>query len=313
MSFRRISHISELSLLGQPLHVALGVFDGVHLGHQQVIRRTIDAARQQGGLAGVVTFEPHPIRVLAPERAPRSLLASLDHKAQILNSLGLDFLLTVEFDLPRAGQEAEAFLAELCAHPIRTIAVGEDWCFGRGRRGNVHLLRDQVGHYGYDLQAVPPIMHEGERISSTRIRQAIRDGSLAAAAAMLGRPFTVAGTVTQGKQLGRTIGFPTANLEIGSEQIPPHGVWAVRARVGERIFPGVANLGLRPTVEDSMQPRLEVHLFGEPGDLYGAFMEVEFVEFLRGEEKFGSLEALKEQIGRDAARAKYIHFNERRG
>lgn len=301
----RFQSIGELSGIQGPCHLALGVFDGVHLGHQAVISQALAARERLGGSCGVLTFDPYPIQVLFPEKAPRRLLASLDHKASLLSAMGVDFLLALPFDRERAAQEAEDFVREIAGGGVRTVAVGEDWRFGKGRRGDVAMLSRLAPELGFGLAALSPVMMEGERISSTRIRQAIRDGNLEAAARMLGRPYTVAGRVIEGRRLGRELGFPTANLVEGDEQFPPDGVWAVRAAAGGRYFGGVANLGVRPTV-DGVAHALEVHLFDFEGDLYGKVLEVEFVRHLRGEQKFGSLDALKEQIARDAAQALYL-------
>lgn len=301
----RFTAIEELARTPGPLHLALGVFDGVHLGHQAVIGQALAAREREGGSCGVLTFDPYPIRVLFPEKAPRRLLASLDHKAEILAALGVDFMLALPFDRGRAGQAAEDFVREIADAGVRTVAVGVDWRFGRGRQGDAGLLAGLAGELGFRLEALPPVMMDGERISSTRIRQAIRDGNLEAAARMLGRPYTIEGRVVEGRKLGRTIGFPTANVAYGEEEFPPDGVWAVRTRVGERRFDGVANLGVRPTVDGGSRA-LEVHLFGFEGDLYGEVLEVEFVRHLRGEIRFDSLDALKEQIARDADRAMYL-------
>lgn len=301
---RRLTTLDALKDVAQPLHLALGVFDGVHLGHQAVIGQALRGARADGGLAGVLTFDPHPIRVLAPDRAPRRLLASLDHKAELLEAMGLSMLVALAFDHERAAQEAEAFAAELFAIPmLRGLAVGEDWRFGKGRLGDVTMLSAMAAERGIGISCLAPVMMHGERISSTRIRQAIRDGNLTAAASMIGRPYTVEGRVVDGKKLGRTIGFPTANLEVGDEQLPPDGVWSVRARLGERRLAGVANLGLRPTV-DGENRSLEVHLFDFAEDIYGRLLEIEFVVHLRGERKFASIDELKAQIARDVERAK---------
>ncbi len=299
--------IQKLGELPGAWHLALGVFDGVHGGHRVVIERAVAAARADGGRAGVVTFNPHPIRVLAPEKAPSRLLASLDHKAQILAGIGVDELFVIPFDTEFAARSAEEFIALLCrlCPGLRRIAVGEDWRFGAGRRGDVALLERAGEEHGFVVEAVAPVILGGERISSTRIRQAIRDGNLAAAAAMLGRDYTVTGVVLEGRKLGRTLGFPTANLLTADEQLPPDGVWAVRARVGERWYPGVANLGRRPTVAAPDAPRLlETHLFDFDGDLYGTTLEVGFERFLRAEEKFATLDELKEAIARDVAAAR---------
>jgi riboflavin kinase / FMN adenylyltransferase len=290
----------------QPLHLALGVFDGVHVGHRAVIGAALQAAETQGGSWGVVTFDPHPIRVLAPERAPRQLLASLDHKARLLERMGAEFLLALSFDRALAALSAVKFIALLQeSGGISSISVGEDWRFGKGREGDVAFLRQMGERDGFIVHALPPVMHEGERISSTRIRQSIRDGALANAAAMLGRPYSIEGTVVRGKQLGRTLGFPTANLEIGEEQLPPDGVWAVRVIHEAEQWHGVANLGFRPTV-DGTRRMLEAHLFDVSPDLYGKILEVEFVQHLREERSFGNLDELREQITRDAAAAREL-------
>lgn len=301
----RLTSFDELALSDEPLHLALGVFDGVHLGHRAVIARVVDAAKRDGGLAGVVTFDPHPIRVLAPEKAPRALLATLDHKAHLLAELGVDLLLAIPFDAAFAQVEAEDFLTRLCKAPVRTIAVGDDWQFGKARRGDVAMLRRFSESQGFALEAVPPVMADGERISSTRIRQAIRDGSVSAAAEMLGQRYSVEGPVVEGRKLARQLGFPTANVATGEVQLPPDGVWQVVARCGAESYQGVANLGMRPTV-DGTSRALEVHLFDFSGDLYGRTLEVTFVSYLRGERKFESIEALRQQIEADVLAARKL-------
>ena len=299
----RLTSLSELALTGEPLHLALGVFDGVHLGHRAVIRRVVEAAQRDGGRAGVVTFDPHPIRVLAPDKAPRALLATLDHKAHLLAGLGVELLLAIPFDAAFAQVEAEDFLAQLCKASVRTIAVGDDWRFGKGRRGDVAMLKRFSEVHGFSLQAVPPVMVDGERISSTRIRQAIRDGSVAAAAEMLGQRYSLEGPVVEGRKLARQLGFPTANVLTGEVQLPPDGVWMVTASCEGLDFRGVANLGMRPTVDGTTRA-LEVHLFDFTGELYGKTLEVTFVSYLRGERKFESIEALRQQIEMDVLTAR---------
>ncbi|GHC62506.1 bifunctional riboflavin kinase/FAD synthetase [Roseibacillus persicicus] len=304
--FQRLA-FSDLATIRQPLSLALGVFDGVHLGHQAVMARAVERAREAGGLAGVLTFEPHPIQVLAPERAPRRLLASLEHKERLLEDLGLDLLVVVEFTREFASWSAGDFLAELRrAERLHSLAMGRDWCFGKNRGGNVELLEKFGQEHGVAIDAVSAVMVAGERISSTRIRQALRDGNLAAAEEMLGRLYSVMGTVSEGKKLGRELGFPTANLVPQSEQLPPDGVWAVEARWDGAWHPAVANLGRRPTVGGDEDRMLEVHLLSWQGDLYGKELEVRFRQFLRGEKKFDGLEALKEQIGRDVESARKL-------
>jgi riboflavin kinase / FMN adenylyltransferase len=296
--------LDELPALGQPLHLAVGVFDGVHAGHQAVIAKAVQAAANEGGLAGLLTFDPHPIRVIAPGKAPTSLLETLDHKARVVSALGIRLFIPLHFDAAMAAMEAEEFIDRLAAAPLRTVAVGEDWRFGHKRAGDVTLLQREAQQRGFRLEAVPPVMFEGDRISSTRIRQAIHDGNLDEAARMLGRPYAVSGPVVRGDQLGRKLGFPTANIATGNLQLPPGGVWAVRVEAPEgQQWKGVANLGTRPTVGGE-KPLLEVHLFGFSGDLYGRNLDVFFLEHLREERKFASLEALKEQISKDVAAAR---------
>lgn len=282
----------------------MGVFDGVHRGHQAVISAAVRAANEQGGLAGLLTFDPHPIRVIAPGKAPSSLLETLEHKARVVGGLGVNLFIPLHFDAAMAAMEATEFIARLSAASLCTIAVGEDWRFGRRRAGDVNLLRNEAEARGFHLEAVPPLMHEGDRISSTRIRQAIHDGNLAEAESMLGRRYSVSGQVVKGAQLGRQLGFPTANIATGNLQLPPDGVWAVRViDAAARQWDGVANLGMRPTVSGSGR-LLEVHLFGFAGEVYGEDLEVCFHKHLRPEMKFPSLESLKERISRDVQEAR---------
>jgi riboflavin kinase/FMN adenylyltransferase len=306
------NRLEDLPALGVPLHLALGVFDGVHVGHQAVIARAVEAAAREGGMAGLLTFDPHPIRVIAPNKAPSALLETLGHKARVVAELGVQLFIPLHFDLEFAKMEASEFLGNLMAAPVRTIAVGEDWRFGHNRSGDVPFLEKEAALRGFKLEAVPPVMHDGDRISSTRIRQAIRDGNLEDAKQMLGRPYSVIGTVVEGRKLGRTIGFPTANLATGEAQLPPDGVWAVHALFPDgRKLRGVANLGMRPTVGGTTRS-LEVHLFDFSGDLYDQELEIRFENHLRGEIKFPSLDALRTQIQRDVDAAREV-FAKNRG
>ncbi len=295
----RLDNLEKLAAEPGPLHLALGVFDGVHAGHRAVIGKAVAAAREDGGRAFVVTFSPHPIRVIAPEKAPASLLATLDEKARVVKSLGVDGLLVIHFDADFAKTSAEDFVKKLVSENVASISVGEDWRFGSARSGDVEMLRRMGEDYGFKLQAVAPVMWDGERISSTRIRQAIRDGNFDAVEKMLGRCYEVSGTVIEGRKLGRKLGFPTANIDLGDLQTPSDGVWAVLV---DGRLEGVANLGTRPTVGGAGR-LLEVHLLDFCGDLYGKILHVEFRVRLRRERKFPSVDDLKVQIEADVAAA----------
>lgn len=292
--------LDELAQLDKPLHVAMGVFDGVHIGHRAVISEAVEAARESGGVAGVVTFAPNPIRVIAPGKAPAALLASLEHKVALMAEAGVEFVCVLEFDIRLAAYEPGEFLEKLCAAKVRTIAVGEDWRFGHMRRGDRVFLKEHESEFGYQLRAVPPVMFDGDRVSSTRIRQAIHDGNLAEASRMLGWEYSLWGVVAEGQKLGRELGFPTANIVVDDVQLPPSGVWAVRVQVDGVEYRGAANLGVRPTVGGGAKV-LEVHLLDFEGELYGKLMEVKFDTRLRGESKFASLDELREQIAKDVA------------
>jgi riboflavin kinase/FMN adenylyltransferase len=291
--------LEDLPALDQKLHLAMGVFDGVHRGHQAVISAAVSAAQEHGGMAGLLTFDPHPIQVIAPGKAPSSLLETLEHKARVVAELGVNLFVPLHFDLAMAAMEATEFIARLSASPVHTIAVGEDWRFGKRRAGDVNLLRSEAISRGFQLKAVAPVMHVGDRISSTRIRQAIQDGNLIEAERMLGRRYSVSGQVVKGRQLGRQIGFPTANIATGRLQLPPDGVWAVHVvGAAQQSWKGVANLGLRPTVGES-ERCLEVHILDFSQEIYGEKLEVCFLKHMRSEIKFPSIDALKSQISVD--------------
>jgi riboflavin kinase/FMN adenylyltransferase len=310
-----LSTIAELEEVQRPLHLAMGVFDGVHLGHQAVIGTAVEGARGSGGVAGVLTLEPHPIQILAPGQAPRRILVSLEHKERLLASLGVTVLLVLRFDETMARQSAEEFGEHLFSvAALRQMVAGEDWKFGRERRGTIDLLRRLGEPHGVEVTAVPAVMLKGERVSSTRLRRALRDGNLQAASEMLGRSYTVMGTVVRGEQLGRKLGAPTANIMLDDEQLPPDGVYVVTATIGEgkETHRGVANLGMRPTVNGERR-LLEVHLLDFEGDLYEAGVEVCFGLRLRSEKKFKDQEELREQIRRDLKEARELFKESKAG
>ena len=300
--------IVELAGLPGPIFLAIGVFDGVHLGHRAVIEHALRAAKAEGGTPVALTFDPHPAAILRPEQAP-ALLTSTRHKLRLLAQLGVAHALVVDFTAGFAATPPEEFIRKLAesARPLRQICVGENWAFGKGRKGDLTLLRRLGAALGFDAVGLPAVAVDGTTVSSTVIRSAVEAGDLNLAARMIGRDFSVLGTVAEGKKLGRTLGFPTANLRPESEQLPPNGVYAVRVALNGEMRSGVANIGIRPTVSPQATERvIEVHLFDFSGDLYGQDLEVSLLEFLRPEKKFPSLDALRDQIAADIDRARSV-------
>ena len=300
--------ILELERLRGPLFLAIGVFDGVHRGHQAVISTSAAHARTASGTPVVVTFDPHPEKVLRPEAAPH-LLSATQHKIALIRALGVEHLLIINFDKQFAATEPEDFVQQLVTHskPLREICVGHEWSFGKKRRGNLDLLKKLGANSNFDVVGIPPVKINGAVVSSTAIRQAIESGDLAKAAEMLGHEYTILGTVTRGDNLGKKIGFPTANLSAHSEQFPPNGVYAAEARIDGELHHGVINLGIRPTVSSGKSERvLEIYLFDFNRDIYGRDVEVRFLKFLRPEKKFVNLDALVHQIRQDVEQARQL-------
>ena len=298
--------IPELARLPGPLFLAIGVFDGVHLGHQAVIRTSAEHATAAAGTPVVVTFDPHPAKILRPEKAPH-LLTATQHKIALIRDLGVEHLLILTFDKQFAATPPEEFIQQLVrqANPLREICVGHEWSFGKGRAGNLALLEKLGAQNDFHVVGIKPVTVDGAVVSSTEIRRAVEHGDFAKAAAMLGREYTILGTVKAGAQLGRQLGFPTANLSAHSEQFPPNGVYVAEAELNGATHRGVANLGHRPTVVDAKPERLlELHLFDLNREIYGEDIEVRFLHYLRPEQKFDSVEKLREQIARDVEEAK---------
>ena len=300
--------VSELNQLRGPLFLAIGVFDGVHRGHQAVISTSGQHAHAAEGTSVVVTFDPHPAKVLRPRDAPH-LLTATQHKIALIRALGVSHLLIIEFNREFAATSPEDFVQQLVTHskPLREICVGHEWSFGKDRRGNLDLLKRLGAHFDFNVVGLPPVMVHGAVVSSTAIRQAVEAGNLAKAAEMLGRDYTILGAVTRGDQLGKKIGFPTANLSAHSEQFPPNGVYLAEAWFEGVLYHGVVNLGYRPTVSGGKSQRLlEIHLLDFERDIYGEDLEVRFVRYLRPERKFESVEALARQINADVRQAREL-------
>jgi riboflavin kinase / FMN adenylyltransferase len=302
--------LDQVALPARPLHLAIGMYDGVHLGHQAVIESAIHSARRTGGVAGVLTFWPHPSALFNPAKATRMML-SPEMKLRILLRLGVDFVVQQPFTAEFARITAEEFLPYLKGKlpTLAGIYVGENWRFGAGRRGDVPLLLAEARRHQVSVLSAPRIQYDGSPISSTRIRECLEAGEVEEANGMLGYSFFAEGEVIAGRQLGRTLGFPTLNLAWQPELQPRHGVYAVRiaGSATPAPLPGVANFGLRPTVEQTSVPRLEVHVLGECPFDRGDRITVEWLKFLRPEQKFADVAALRAQIARDceAARADF--------
>jgi riboflavin kinase/FMN adenylyltransferase len=294
---------NELDHGSRKVCVAIGVFDGVHLGHQQIIRQTIADARQHDALAVVLTFDRHPNSIVAPERVP-PLIYSPPQKIRVLESLGADALLLISFDKKFSEQTGEVFIRSLARElgKIHSVCVGANFVFGHKRSGDVALLKKLGGEMNFAVHGLAAVALDGQVVSSTRIREAIRAGDLDAASQMLGRAYAISGRVIEGDRLGRQLGFPTANLAAAALVLPPNGVYAGFANLEKRTFRVALNIGLRPTVASAKpELRVEAHLLDFSGDLYGAELEVEIGEKLRDERKFGSPAELRAQILRDVA------------
>ncbi len=300
--------------LSAPAFLTIGSFDGVHLGHQALIHNLVTAARQEGGLAGLLTFDPHPVSVLRPEIAtPR--LTSIAERRDILAALGLDFMVVLPFTRETAATPAADFVADLVRHlALRALWIGPDFALGRGREGNAARLAELGATWGYDVQVIEPYELSGGLVRSSRIRALLTEsGAVEMAARLLGRPYQVWGPVVVGARRGRTLGFPTANVELPADRlIPAYGVYACWAwRANHAIdgmapgYPAVVNIGVRPSF-DNGAPSIEAFLLDFDDDIYGETLGLSFVERLRGEQRFASIGALIAQIQADAATARDI-------
>ncbi len=302
-------HSADVPAEAKGAVVAIGNFDGVHLGHEALIGAAREQARGLGVPLMVLTFEPHPRSVFSPD-APPFRLTSLRTRLQALEALGVDHATVLHFDLEFARKSAEDFVRQILVRDLaaRHVVVGWDFCFGRGRAGNADLLREMGAELGFGVTAIEPVRGpDGEVYSSSVIRQALRAGDPQKAARLLGRPWEIEGRVEAGDRRGRQLGFPTANLALGDLLHPALGVYAVQAGLDRGSetdwYDGVANIGRRPTVEGT-RVQLEVHLFDFAGDLYGRHLRTRLLAFLRGEKKFDGLEALRAQIAQDSRRAR---------
>lgn len=284
--------------------LTIGNFDGVHLGHAKVITALIEQAKALNSMPTVMVFEPQPQEMFSPASAP-ARLTRLRDKYALLEALGVEKLICVNFNRHFASQQAEHFIEDLLVKKlgIKHLIIGDDFCFGQHRRGNFDMLCQAGVRHGFGVSDTASFKFDDCRISSTEIRQALEQDDLALAEQMLGRPYSIIGRVFHGDKRGRTIGFPTANVKLKRRVSPVSGVYAVKVKTTEAQFNGVANIGSRPTVLGIRQ-QLEVHIFDFDGDLYGQFIEVVLLKKLRNEAKFDSLAALTKQIDIDSQQAK---------
>ena len=294
---------NELKPGNRKVCLAIGFFDGVHLGHQQIIRQTIADAHQHNAIALVLTFDRHPNSIVAPGRVP-PLIYSLPQKLHAIESLGVDNLLLVHFDKKFSERPGEAFVRGLARDlgSIQSICVGADFVFGHKRSGDVALLRKLGGEIGFSVHGLAAVSLDGRVVSSTRIRETIHAGKLDAASQMLGRSYAIAGQVTEGDKLGRQLGFPTANLDVTGLVLPSNGVYSGFTKLKGQLYRVALNIGFRPTMVPTKPDfRVEAHLLDFSGRLYGKELEIEIGEKLRDERKFVSPAELRAQITRDVA------------
>ncbi|HYE88493.1 MAG TPA: bifunctional riboflavin kinase/FAD synthetase [Vicinamibacterales bacterium] len=284
--------------------LALGNFDGLHRGHVKIIERIQRGAGERGGTSVVLTFDPHPPRVLRPDKAP-PLLMTKPQKLAALARAGVQGAAVVRFTREMSQWEPEQFVRQVLVEWLRVaeVWVGADFLFGRERSGNFTLLRSLGAQYGFRAEKIDPIRYKDFVVSSTRIRRLVSEGRVDEAGALLGHHYALDGVVVEGAKRGREIGFPTANLATDNDLIPPHGVYATVTTIDGQVLPGVTNIGQRPTFGDRLSTTVETHLIGASMDLYGRPLRLAFVQRLRDERKFADIEALQEQISADVRRA----------
>lgn len=308
----KIFHGTENANILKPVVLTLGVFDGLHLGHQEIMKTVVRRAKAIGAVPTAITFDPHPRAILHPESAP-PMLQTLDQRLANFEVLGIEQAIVVRFDREFAATEAEDFIREIIHDRLHTreVHLGQDFAFGRGRRGNIELLQKMGAGLGFTADEVPAVRLRGQRISSSAIREMLAAGKVNLARRMLGRPYGVEGVIERGARRGHTIGFPTANLRPHNRVIPRFGVYATATLLDGVWRRSVTNIGIRPTFETDAPPSIETYIFDFDGDIYGDVIRVRFLHRIRDERKFAGIEELKAQIAKDVRRAE--NFFSRRG
>ena len=295
-------HLDEFQKVSNAV-VTIGTFDGVHIGHRKIISRLTELARQINGESVILTFFPHPRMILNPEEVNLKLITTINEKADLLEKLGVDHLIITPFTRDFSNLSAETYIKQILVDKIgtRKIVIGYDHHFGKDREGNLHQLQKFAPEYGFEVEEIPEQDIHDVAVSSTKVRNALLNGDVETANDFLGYPFSLFGQVIKGDQLGRTLGFPTANLliEENYKLIPADGIYAVKVKLdGDQIFNGMAYIGNRPTI-NGMSRNIEVNIFDFDRDIYRQYITIEFLHFIRGDMRFESLEELKDQISKD--------------
>ena len=301
----KIFHGTENANIARPTVLTLGVFDGLHFGHQRIMQTVVDRAKAVDAMATAITFDPHPRAVLHPESAP-PLLQTLDQRLANFEVLGIEQAIVVPFTREFAAQPAEDFLNNIIHDRLhaKEVYLGKGFAFGRNRGGNIELLRKMSGKLGFTADEIDEIQLRGMRISSSKIRKLLDEGRVNLARRMLGRPYGVEGVIIRGNRRGHTIGFPTANLKPHNRVIPRYGVYATATLIDGKWRKSITNIGVRPTFESDSEPSIESYIFDFDGDLYGDVLRVRFLYRIRDERKFNGIDALKAQIEKDTRRAR---------
>ncbi len=300
----QIFHGTENANISRPTVLTLGVFDGLHLGHQAIMETVVARSHASRASATAITFDPHPRAVLHPETAP-PLLQTLDQRLANLNVLGIEQTIVIRFTKEFASQDAEEFLRNIVHDRLQAkeIYLGHGFAFGKGRSGNIDLLRKLSGELGFVADEVPEVRLRGSRISSSRIRDLLKEGRVNLVRRMLGRPYGIEGVIIRGDRRGHTIGFPTANLKPENRVVPKYGVYATATLIDGVWRRGVTNVGVRPTFESDTGASIETHVFDFEGNLYGSVLRVRFLHRIRSERKFSGIDELRTQIARDVETA----------
>ena len=305
-----IFHGTENASIKGPTVLTLGVFDGLHLGHQRIMKTVVERGEETGAVPTAITFDPHPRAVLHPEKAP-PMLQTLDQRLANFEILGIKQSIVIRFDKEFASQDAEVFLKEIIHERLeaKEVYLGHGFAFGKNRGGNIDMLRRMSAELGFHADEVEEVRLRGRRISSSSIRELLKDGRVNLVRRMLGRPYGIEGAIIRGDRRGHTIGFPTANLKPQNRVVPKYGVYATATLINDVWRRGVTNIGIRPTFEMDSDPSIETFVFDFDGDLYGKVLRVRFLHRIRNERKFSGIDELKAQIDRDVATAKrYFSF-----